>query len=327
MVSPWCRDLVHVNPYVQSILDYDAYAPGNLWQKMQRGWQAVQDIRRGHFDAAIVLHRSGLSTLLPFFGGVPVRLGWDWEGQGFSLTQAVPYRAQAHEVDRYLDCLRPLGAGLEGDAMELTPTPEARQFAETFLQEQGYRSGHGPLVAMFVGGGVNPGTTMNTKRWTPSGFLAVCQALIQHYGAQLMFVGTASDGVLGDALLANARFEAKVIRAEGKTSLIQLAALLEMCDLFIGGDSGPLHMAAAVDTPTVSIYGPTSPELLAPRGPWHRAVKRSVPCAPCYTPLTVHRSDVTTCRLGSPICMLEIAPADVQEAAEELLHKKGFLKR
>jgi ADP-heptose:LPS heptosyltransferase len=105
-----------------------------------------------------------------------------------------------------------------------------------------------------------------------------------------------------------------------------LAALLERCDLFIGGDSGPLHLAAAVDTPTVGIYGPTDPKRLAPRGTWHRVVAQAAPCAPCYTPDTVHLEDVTVCRQGNPICMLEIKPGDVLDAAGDLLHKKGFLK-
>jgi lipopolysaccharide heptosyltransferase II len=327
MVSPWCRDLVHVNPHVQSILDFDAYAPASWWRKWQRSWRAVMDIRRGQFDAAIVLHRSGFASLLPFFGGVPLRMGWDWEGQGFSLTHAVPYRVRAHEVDRYLDCLKPLGAGLEGDAMDLITTPEARQYAENFLRDLNYISGQSPLVAVFAGGGVNPGTTMNTKRWMTAGFFEVCRELIRTYKARLLFVGTSGDARVGDLILENAEFRDQVFRAEGKTNLIQLAALLELCDLFIGGDSGPLHMAAAVETPTVSIYGPTDPSLLAPRGAWHRVARKALPCTPCYTPVTVHQSDVTTCRLGSPICMLEISAAEVLEPVEELLHKKGFLKR
>jgi lipopolysaccharide heptosyltransferase II len=326
MVCPWCRDLVRVNPYVQQVLDFDAYTPASWPRKLGRAWQALQDIRRGHYDAAIVLHRSGLATLLPFLAGVPIRIGWDWQGQGFSLTHPVPYRGEAHEVDRALDCLRPLGAGTEGEALEIPTTPEARQFAEDFLQTQGAGAKPGPLVAIFAGGGVNPGTVMNTKRWKPMGFLEVCRELVRAYGARLIFVGMQNDAEVGDVILADTELHKTVIRAEGKTDLLQLAALLEMCDLFVGGDSGPLHLAAAVDTPTVSVYGPTDPKRLAPRGPWHRVVVHPTPCAPCYTPDTVHQEDVTVCRRGNPICMLEVSAEDVLDAAGDLLHKKGFLK-
>ncbi|NTV53700.1 MAG: lipopolysaccharide heptosyltransferase II [Candidatus Firestonebacteria bacterium] len=326
MVSPWCRELVRANSNVQRILDFDAYAPASGWGKLVRGWRARQDIRRGCYDVAIVLHRSGLATLLPFLAGVPIRIGWDWQGQGFSLTHPLKYRGEEHEVDRALDCLLPLGAGSEGDALEMAVPSDARQFAEAFLQARVAAGEHGPLVAIFAGGGVNPGTVMNTKRWKPSGYLEVCRELTRAYRARLLFVGTKSDAEVGDLILTESELQATAIRAEGKTDLLQLAALLEMCDLFIGGDSGPLHLAAAVETPTVSIYGPTDPKRLAPRGAWHRVVRHEVSCAPCYTPDTVHQEDVTVCRRGSPVCMLEVTPEAVLDAAEELLHKKGFLK-
>jgi lipopolysaccharide heptosyltransferase II len=326
MVCPWCRDLVRVNPHVQQVLDFDAYTPAPWPRKLARAWRALQELRRGRYDAAIVLHRSGMATLLPWLAGVPVRIGWDWQGQGFSLTHPLAYRGEAHEVDRALDCLLPLGAGSEGNALEMSIPPEARQFAENFFSSRGLSAGQGPLVAVFAGGGVNPGTVMNTKRWKPMGFLEVCRELVRAYAARLVFVGTKSDGAVGDLILADTELQPVVIRAEGQTDLVQLAALLEMCDLFIGGDSGPLHLAAAVDTPTVSVYGPTDPKRLAPRGAWHRTVVHDTPCAPCYTPDTVHQEDVTVCRQGSPICMLEVTPEDVLDAASDLLHKKGFLK-
>jgi len=144
----------------------------------------------------------------------------------------------------------------------------------------------------------------------------------------LILLGSAKDAEVGDAVLAGQTFDLPVIRAEGRATLLQTAALLQRCDLFIGGDSGPLHVAAAAGAATVSVFGPTDPELLAPRGRRHRYVRKRLACSPCYTPLTVQdEAGAASCRLGVPICMLEVSAADVLRAADELLLEKGFVAR
>jgi len=321
MVSPGCRELVSHHAAVSGILEYDPYTRVNLLRKLARAWKAVQAIRAGRFDAVLVLHRSAGAALLPALAGVPVRIGFNWEGQGFSLTHSVPYRCEAHEVDRYLDCLRPLGLGPEGQDLELQVTDETEAFADSLL---GGAVGAGPLIAIFPGGGINPGTVMLTKRWSVAGYRDVCRDLNQRFGARLLFIGNADDAVINDAVLGRDDYQPPVIRAEGRATLLQTAALLKRCDLFIGNDSGPLHIAAAVGTPTVSVFGPTDPALLAPRGKWHRVVHKSLACSPCYTPVTVLKGKATTCLLGTPVCMLDIAAADVLAVAEAVLREKGF---
>lgn len=327
LISPWCRELLAASKYVDEVIEFDAYRKEGWWRKLRRIRKALADVRAGRFDLALVLHRTSLSSLLPMLGRVRWRVGFNWESQGFSLTHPVPFRAEAHEVDRCLDCLEPLAAAPEGNYLELEPPPEAQEFAETFLAERGIRPSASPLIAIFPGGGMNPGTVMNTKRWTVAGYRELCRELAQRFNARLLFVGSREDAQVADAVLAGEPLEPAPIRAEGQTTLLQLAALLQHCDLFIGNDSGPLHIAAAVRTPTISIFGPTDPALLAPRGNQHRFVRQWVSCAPCYTPLNVHTAAANTCRLGSPVCMLEITAADVYAAACELLHAKGYQPR
>jgi len=328
MVVPGCRDLVDGNANVAGIIEFDPYARARWWNRLSGVWRAVRAIRAGRFDAAVVLHRSSSAGLLTWAGGVRIRIGFNAEGRGFCLTHPVPYREEAHEVDRYLDCLQPLGAAPVGTHLELDPGRAAEIFAENFMREHGLAvRGERPLIAVFPGGGVNPGSVMNSKRWLTGGFREVCRELAARYQCRLLFVGSAEDAPLGDEVLAAEAWQPPPLRAEGRTDLRQLAALLKSCDLFIGGDSGPLHIAAAVDTPTVSIFGPTDPKLLAPRGKKHRTVVTAVECAPCYTPRTAHDAGVTSCRRGDLVCMHRIAPADVVAAADSLLQEKGYQPR
>lgn len=327
LVSDWCRELVTALPGVTDAIGLDPYSAPHLFEKVRRTFRAVREIRSRRFDAALILHRSGLAAFLPALSGVPVRIGFDWEGQGFSLTHPLPFRSGAHEVDRYLDCLRPLGVAPGTTDLEMNVPASAQDRADRFLAERADLHAGMPLVAVFPGGGVNPGTVMLTKRWTVAGYQEICRRLDRQYGARLLFVGSAGDAEVNDTVLMGAALTAPVVRAEGRTGLLQTAALLKRCDLFIGGDSGPLYLAAAVGTPTVSIFGPSDPALVAPRGARHRTIRRRLDCSPCYTPETVLRGSASTCRLGRPICMEEVPTAEVGQAVEELLREKGFTPR
>jgi ADP-heptose:LPS heptosyltransferase len=251
--------------------------------------------------------------------GVPVRLGYDWRGAGFSLTHPVPFHPEVYEIERNLECLRPLGIRNRNLDPELQPPPAVVEAAQAFLNQHGYDPKQGPLIAVFPGGGVNPGTVMYTKRWTVTGYRDFCQALITRHSAQILLVGNKEDATIGDKLLQDQAWARSVIRSEGNTSLMLLAALLKRCALFIGGDSGPLHMANAVGIPTVSIFGPSDPNLVAPRGPQHRVIHAPLPCSPCYNPVTVYKKGVNLCQQQSVECMEKVSSQQVIQAAEELL--------
>jgi lipopolysaccharide heptosyltransferase II len=324
MVSNYCRDLVAADPRVDEIIEFNAYDPGSIPVKLARAWPVARQLRRERFDLAVILHRSPLAGLLAAAGRIPVRVGFDWEGEGFSLTHPVPFRPDAHEIDRNLDCLQTLGLKVTDTRTELIPSPAAEAAAGVFLKTIGAESEGRPLIAIFPAGGVNPGTVMVTKRWTVAGYREVCEQLSRRFGARLLLVGSRDDAAVGDELAAGWAEAQPLIRAEGQTPLMVLAAMLRRCALFIGGDSGPLHMAAAVGTPTVSLFGPTDPRLLAPRGEAHRVLFKSPDCAPCYNPITVRQGRVTVCRQGNLICLQSLTPAEVLDAAGELLAQKGF---
>ncbi|MCK5241783.1 glycosyltransferase family 9 protein, partial [bacterium] len=328
MVCSWCRELAAADPRVQDVIEFNAYDKVTWLEKLRRTRRVIQEIKARNIDLALVLHRTPLAGILAAMAGVPVRIGFNWQGGGFAHTHPVPFRETKHEIDRHLDCLEPLDIHTKDIAPKLQPPPTASAAATAFLNQQGYPEGKAaPLIAVFPAGGVNPGTRMVTKRWSVQGFQAVCGKLVKNYGARILLIGNQDDVAVGDELVAKQSWSEAVIRSEGKTSLLLLAALLQKCVLFVGGDSGPLHIADAVGIPTVSIFGPTDPALLAPRGEQHRTIHKSLPCAPCYNPVTVKRKNVTVCQEKHLICMETISSTEVMQAVDELMHWKGYRKQ
>jgi lipopolysaccharide heptosyltransferase II len=323
LTCSWCQELAAADPRVQDVILFDAYDKVRGIEKMRRAWRIVREIRKQRFDLALVLHRTPLAGMLVAMAGVPVRIGFDWEGGGFAYTHRIPFRADAHEIDRHVDCLKPLAIHPSHKEPEMKPLPAASKQAETFLKQHGYSGQKNPLIAVFPAGGVNPGTVMISKRWLLEGYREVCSQLIKRYQAHILLVGNQDDILVGDQLIAGQAWADGVIRSEGRTTLMVLAALLRQCVLFIGGDSGPLHIADAVGIPTVSIFGPTDPRLLAPRGARHRVIHAKLPCSPCYNPVTVRQRDVTVCQEKNMACMHQITSGEVLAAVEELLPLKG----
>jgi len=166
------------------------------------------------------------------------------------------------------------------------------------------------LVAIHPGSG---GYSL-ARRWSAEGFARVADALVERCGARIILVGTPADGVSQVATL----MRAEAMNLEGKTNLKQLAAILKRCDLFIGADSGVMHLAAAVGTPLVAIFGPSN---YCAWGPWprdgrHIILRADLPCSPCsYVGYSVGQRE--GCQAMT--CMEAITPEMVLGAAESLL--------
>jgi ADP-heptose:LPS heptosyltransferase len=128
----------------------------------------------------------------------------------------------------------------------------------------------------------------------------------------VVLVGAAGDGDVAAAIARAAG--GGVVNLTGRTALPELAALLARCDLLVSGDSGPLHIACAVGTPVVGLYGPTDPEISGPLGQRAVVLRQAIWCAPCYD-----ASAVADCRFGNPVCMKTLPPVAVLAAVRRLL--------
>jgi len=232
-------------------------------------------VREAGFDLAVVFHQAWEFTLFTAAARVPHRVGFDRAGDGFGHTVKVPYGVRIHQVEEYFDLALACGAGGEpGPMVVAPPAGSVEEVAALRRENQSLRPGDYILVA--PGGGVNPKTRMEDKRWPADYYGALIKALKNAY--PVLLIGGPSDADVNNRVSA----AASVPDLTGRTSLGALFLLLRGARLFIGNDSAPMHLAAAAGCPTVAFFGPTNPRL---NGPWMTKcliLQSREPCVPCY---------------------------------------------
>ncbi|HEY8486383.1 MAG TPA: glycosyltransferase family 9 protein [Limnochordales bacterium] len=305
------RDILAGNPHVDEIVT----VPGALKLPKVLRRLAEQD-----FDAVVGL--SNMGSWLTIFTSARVRVGFNSQTLGWLYTAAVPDRRDRHAVDYCLDVVAVLGARPLGRHLEIFLSEQDRQAArrllETLEREARPAGGQAPLrVAMHPGGRYFP-----LKRWSPAGFAHVADYLAGQYRAQVVLVGGPDDVPLAQAIVEECRL-AEPLVAAGRTTLKQTAALIELCDLFVGNDSAPTHLAVAVGTPVVALFGPTSVTNFRPLGPHDVVVRKELPCSPCFRWLGGSMQHLSGLRglEGCPECMRLITPQDVIAAIERQLDR------
>ena len=281
-------------------------------------WQLRQD----RYDVVIDMHGGPRSSWLALATGARQRIGYDMPGRQWMYTRTIPRARELrprHSVLNQWDLL----AGIEGwpgdaadpasDAVAMPVDPEADRRIVVRLRSAGVGPGH-QLIVLHVSAS-NP-----FRRWPEPAFAEVVASLVsQSPGRRIILSSGPSDRLAADRIVAAARAllpaaaRSQVIDF-GEFDLAELRALVERSVLFIGGDTGPLHVAATTATPIVAIYGPTLP---ARSTPWRNPSIPSesieiadLPCRPC---------DQRVCVPGDYRCLTTIKPADVVVAAERML--------
>ena len=268
-------------------------------------WRVARGLRQPPYDVFVDLQHKVRTVMLGLLARPARRLAFI-KRRGRDRFRALTRRPLAlsrHTADLYVDVLAPLGVPALTSAerrLHVPVQPEAAAHVEAWLRAQGLADAR--LIALA------PGAAHFTKRWGAQRFAALGQR------AQARDLGVAL-GVGGppDADAMGALSAAGVLCAPSDFSLVELAALLARARVLVVGDTGPQHLAAAVGTPVVSLFGPTNPQRWAPIGVPHRVLRRALPCMPC--------SDYgqATCPIGTHACMRELTPDEVHAALEELV--------
>ena len=321
-VGGWSRAMVQNNPHLDGLVDCGRVGSGRGYS-----WREYLDlarrIRAGRYEACFVLDRSPLISLLSYLGSIQHRVGLDSQGRGFSLTVGVPVLDPKHEAELYLDTVRAVGVVVKEPRLEFYPTEEDRRHVAKMLAlspaegpalspAEGLRTApQAPLVVIHPAGGSNPGMVLSAKRWPPQRFAALADRLIEERGAQVLLVGGPGDEPIAAAIKDGMRQEPWDLT--GQLTLGQLGALLKQCDLFIGHDTGAMHLAVAVGTPVVAIFGPSDPRMYGPYGENSVALWRDVGCNPCL----LHGRWDSTCRRFR--CIEAITVEEVWEAVATFL--------
>uniref|UniRef100_A0A7C2WID8 lipopolysaccharide heptosyltransferase II n=1 Tax=Thermorudis sp. TaxID=1969470 RepID=A0A7C2WID8_9BACT len=265
-VTAWAAPVLDGNPRLRRLVRYpDRATP-------QAALRLGLRLRRERYQLGIGLDRSPVVNLLLWLAGIPVRAGIDSQRRGLLLTHRARPRPGQHETELSLEVLGQLGIEPQGLHPEYEISLEAQESVRHTLAGLGIQSGARALVVIHPGGAVNPGTTMLSKRWPPERYAELIDRLVVDHGVAVVLVGGSSDREAVEAVKQAAR--SSVYDLCEQLSLPELAALCAEAQLFVGNDSGVSHLAAAVGTPTVTIFGPTSPLQYRPLGP------RSRVCAP-----------------------------------------------
>lgn len=293
MVVPRTAAVVSGHPDLRGTLIYDKRG---VDAGVAGFFRVVREVKRRRYACALVPHRSLRSALLVRAAGIPVRVGFDASAGRMLFTRSVPYSRDLHEIDRNLRLLE--GIGLERPA-RVTPRVAASRAIQTsvseFLSTPGAVSDR-PLVA------IAPGTVWNTKRWPGERFAAVAGGLVKH-GHRVVLIGGPEDAELCGAIAASGGGSG-ILNACGKFDVPASAELIRRAALLVCNDSAPLHLATAVGTPILAIFGATIPGFgFGPIGVRDRVMETSgLSCRPC----SIHGGD--RCPVGTFECMTRITP-------------------
>lgn len=264
-------------------------------------------IREGNFDLAIVFPRSFRSALPVYLGKVRERIGYGGRFRGLLLTDAIPRSEEAlttHRVNYYARLLRPLGIEKIPERTEVPIDEASQKWADEFLAGQ-RRHGERKLAGMLCGAMYGA-----AKQWLPERFAELARRLTEAGLAEALIVGGPGEVELARDVDREARVP--LINAAGKTSVLRLAALIKRCSVFVSNDTGPMHVADAVGTPIVAIFGPTDIVTTRPYGAGHRIITVNPRCGPCL---------LRTCPTDH-FCMEDIMVDDVEKVVREILAGK-----
>jgi lipopolysaccharide heptosyltransferase II len=268
----------------------------------------IDQLRQANFDAAIIFtvySQNPLpSAFLCYMAGIPLRLAHCHENPYQLLTHWIkdpePEQLTRHEVRRQLDLVASVDCVIPNDRMSLKVLPTAQQRVNQLLAEMGVDVNR-PWVV------IHPGATAPSRRYPPEQFAIVAHQLVQ-LGIQVVFTGTQPEQEL--VSLIQMEMAAPSYSMVDRLNLTELTALLSLTPLLISNNTGPVHIAAAVNTPVVDLYALTNPQH-TPWGVPNRVLFHDVPCRICYKSI---------CPEGHHHCLRLVEPETVVQAALELLH-------
>jgi len=306
------RDLLESQPEIDEVILFPRRkwtngikSPREIWRTTGEVLGFVTDLRRRGFDIVLDFHGILKSGLISFSSGAPKRIGFDRRSikEGNFLFSNVKVQLQGERMSRYqrnIGLLEGIGLKVNSVRQSLHIPQKDHEYIESFFNGLSISSKR-PLIA------IHPGTSLKTfyKRWMANQYSELADRLIRELGASVIFTWGPEELKWVEGI----QKEMKEISILGpKTeSLTQLGEVYRRCDLFVGGDTGPMHIASVMGIPAVVIYGPTDPIVNEPLGQ-HRKVRKEVGCNPCR-----YRS----CK--DLACLKAITVEDVFQATKEIL--------
>ena len=343
LAGKWSRVILENQPAVDEVIEYNSpffCRPGEQPTRLLEAVQLYRRLRREKYELVVELRGDWRTVCFALLRVAPTQIG----RAALQVANKLGFSrfSGTHETTRNLDILNRAGIPTPVQTPTFPITAEDKKWAADFLAARGIhaawrgtgprptkkqqvnaaqrgtgsrptvepqvhaawrgtgpRPTEGPLVA------IHPGSPVALKRWKPERYAKLADWLVAQKRAKIIFVGV--DAEMPIIAEIQALMREKSFNIAGKTNLTQLASILQLCQLFIGNDSGPMHLAAAVGIPTIGLYGPGDPGRFGPVGAQCQTLRRKPDCPPCLG---------TTCRFGGEGCMSEIQVADVIQAID-----------
>ena len=329
LVTPAIAELLRHNPAISNVIEFERDDWSRRWTPTPfvNYARLAAKLRANAYDLVVDMHGQFRTAVLVLASGAPVRIGFDrprasvwdasprsfpaearkhaWqgarEGSWLAYTHHIPVPTlDIHAVDRYLGVGRILG--LETGPPDFSfPIPQAASASvEALLRERGLAGA--PLLAMA------PGTIWETKHWGSGKYAEVARHFLAK-GFAVALMGSRRERAVCEDV---ARLAPGAVDIAGETTLTELAALIRRSAISVTNDSGPMHLAVALDRPVVSVFGPTDPVWIGPYGRTGAVLQAGVACSPCLL------RQLSRCRYGH-VCMQNVSASAVIERMEHVL--------
>jgi heptosyltransferase-1 len=273
-VKPAAADVVIGNPHLNGTFVLGggdrSCAAASVLPPLSAPIRLARALRQHRFELAIDMQGLLKSALIARLSGAPARIGFRNHQEGAFLLNnlaIVPDRRDIHAVDAYLGFAEAVGAPTHPLDFTIATAESDRQAVDGLLGDQR------DLVALI------PGARWLSKRWAPTRFAAVADAVADESGCMSAVVGARGDAALAAEIAASAHVP--ILDLTGKTTLKQLAEFFRRCRAVVSNETGPMYIASAVGAPTVAIFGPTDANRLGPYGEGHAKVTANIGCRPC----------------------------------------------
>ena len=301
-VEPPARELLVDNPYIDDILVFEKK---KFKTSLRSFWENFgplrQKLKAGYFDISLDLQGLGKSAALAYFSGASRRYGTAdmREGSGWISKSVHGPNARGHIVERYLDVARAIGCRVERVMFPVAIAAADQETARQRLVQAGVPEGRAYAVLAM-------GANWPNKRWPVRDYAALADWLFEHRVIPVFVGGGLLDEHLIDDIIRLALVPP--MNLVGQTTLKQLAAVIAGASIVIGGDTGPVHLAAGLGVPTVMLMGPTDANRNGPYGQIENAIEVNRPCRYCWK---------RACPKGLD-CLAAIHPPEVEEKIEEI---------
>jgi len=299
LTSPKASAIVESCPHINETIVFDP-----LLKSFKALMSKSKELRRYHFDKVVDLQNNRVSHLLSFLTIPKESYGYDNGKFAFLLSKKIKNNIRnIPPVEHQFRVLKMLGIDYDPDfRLELSPSPKDDAYVQELLDSEWLSDGQ-----VFVGLNISASEKWPTKNWPLEHMAKLCD-ILGHKNIRVILTGENKDRALSRKLIANAR--AKPASFVGKTSILQLAALIKRCRVYISPDSASLHVAAAMRVPIIAFFGPTDARRHMPPADKSVILHKPMKCSPCYSGV---------CKIKTHACMNDILPEEVAQKVNQFI--------